>query len=65
MTLQAVTVNMGSSTVKFAVYPTHDHVVEHALISGNIAGLEPGGKAEISWTKEGRSLEEEIGRAHV
>ena len=61
MTLQAVlTVNMGSSTVKFAVYPTHDHVVEHALISGNIAGLEPGGKAEISWTKEGRSLEEDF-----
>lgn len=61
MTQQAVlTVNMGSSTLKFAVYPTHDHQVEQAIFSGNIAGLEPGGHAEISWSKLQAHVEDEL-----
>ncbi|MBC7860266.1 MAG: acetate/propionate family kinase, partial [Burkholderiaceae bacterium] len=36
-------VNAGSSSLKFALYPAHDGLVEAAHISGNIEGLEAGG----------------------
>lgn len=53
-------VNMGSSTLKFAAYPLHDHHVDSAILSGNISGLEPGGHAEVSWSKGAHHVEEDI-----
>lgn len=53
-------VNMGSSTLKFAAYPAHNHHVENAMMSGNISGLEPGGSAEVSWSNGDVHVEEDI-----
>ncbi|MBC3884604.1 acetate/propionate family kinase [Undibacterium griseum] len=39
-----LSVNSGSSTVKFALYPLHDQLVDAAVVSGVVEGLEPGGK---------------------
>lgn len=53
-------VNIGSSSLKFAVYPMHDHHVDASIISGNISGMEPGGKVEISWSKGSSHVEEDF-----
>ncbi|MFM1870316.1 MAG: hypothetical protein RLY99_1060, partial [Pseudomonadota bacterium] len=53
-------VNIGSSTLKFAVYPMHDHHVDASILNGNISGLEPNGKAEISWSMGDRHVEEDL-----
>lgn len=45
-----LTVNIGSSTVKFALYPAAHHQVDTQIFGGSITGLEPNGKAQISWT---------------
>ncbi|MDP3841875.1 MAG: acetate/propionate family kinase [Oxalobacteraceae bacterium] len=36
-------VNAGSSSLKFALYPQHDHQVDTACLTGTVEGLEPGG----------------------
>ncbi|MFZ6688203.1 acetate/propionate family kinase [Undibacterium sp. SXout11W] len=46
-------VNAGSSSIKFALYPVHQALVDAADISGVVEGLEPGGKASISLTVHG------------
>jgi len=40
-------VNAGSSSLKFALYPAHDGLVDASHISGNIEGLEAGGTPRI------------------
>jgi acetate kinase len=39
-----LSVNSGSSTIKFALYPLHDSQVDAASMSGIVEGLEPGGQ---------------------
>jgi acetate kinase len=39
-----LSVNSGSSTIKFALYPLHDRQVDAASMSGIVEGLEPGGQ---------------------
>jgi acetate kinase len=51
-------VNAGSSSLKFALYPAHDGLVEASHISGNIEGLEAGGTPLIRLcTEVGNSTE--------
>lgn len=40
-------VNAGSSSLKFALYPQHDHTVDAASLTGMVEGLEPGGTPTI------------------
>ena len=42
-------VNAGSSTLKFALHPVQGSQVLPCVLSGNIQGLEPGGRAEMGW----------------
>lgn len=51
MMLQAIlVVNIGSSTIKFAVYPIDWGQIKHPLLKGQISGLESIGQtATISW----------------
>jgi acetate kinase len=44
-----LSVNAGSSSLKFALYPLRDGVVQPVVMSGNIQGLEPGGDAQLEW----------------
>ena len=53
-------VNIGSSTLKFAVYPMHDHHVDASILNGNISGLEPNGKTEISGSMGDRHIEDDL-----
>ncbi|WP_025917470.1 acetate/propionate family kinase [Herminiimonas sp. CN] len=40
-------VNAGSSSLKFALYPQHDHAVDAASLTGIVEGLQPGGTPRI------------------
>ena len=42
-----LSVNSGSSSIKFALYPLQGASVEAALLSGLVDGLEPGGQPSI------------------
>ena len=44
-----LSVNAGSSSLKFALYPLQGGVVQPVVMSGNIQGLEPGGDAQLEW----------------
>jgi acetate kinase len=44
-----LSVNVGSSSLKFAVYPVHKNEVGDALLRGQFEGLEPGGQAVLRW----------------
>lgn len=45
MSQQAIlSVNSGSSTIKFALYPVQNETLAPAILSGVLEGLEPGGK---------------------
>jgi len=48
-------VNVGSSSIKFALYAVRDNTVGEAEMSGAIEGLEPAGRARIQWASEGES----------
>ena len=50
MTFAILSVNAGSSSLKFAVYPVSSGQVGSALLIGNFEGLEPGGQPVLSWT---------------
>lgn len=55
-----LSVNAGSSTLKFSLHPLQDGVVKPSLLSGSIEGLEPGGAPRLDWTfaarRQSRSL---------
>ena len=55
-----LSVNAGSSTLKFSLHPLQDGVVQPSLLSGSIEGLEPGGAPRLDWTfaarRQSRSL---------
>jgi len=48
-------VNVGSSSIKFALYAVSDNTVGEAEMSGAIEGLEPAGRARIQWASKGES----------
>jgi acetate kinase len=48
-------VNVGSSSIKFALYVVRDNTVGDAEMSGVIEGLEPSGHARIQWASKGEA----------
>jgi acetate kinase len=53
-----LSVNAGSSSLKFSLYPVTNGAVQPALLSGNMQGLEPGGQPTLSWSREGVAHEQ-------
>jgi len=50
-----LSVNIGSSSIKFAIYPSHDgKTVDKSYASGTIEGLEPGGSPTLTWSNDGQ-----------
>ncbi len=47
--MSILSVNTGSSTLKFALYPLHYGQVQAATLSGSFSGLEPQGRATLRW----------------
>lgn len=52
--MAVLSVNAGSSSLKFAVYPVSGQSVGNALLSGTFEGLEPQGRPRLCWTLRGR-----------
>jgi len=50
-----LSVNAGSSTLKFSLYPLVNGDVQPQMLSGVIEGLEPGGAPEMRWTFQGHN----------
>ena len=48
-----LSVNAGSSTLKFSVHRLQAGQVQPSVLTGNIQGLEPGGTPELGWSFEG------------
>lgn len=59
-----LSVNIGSSSVKFSVHPVQGtnaaQSVGKSILAGNIQGLEPGGKPFISWSNQSGPHREEL-----
>lgn len=53
--MSILAVNVGSSSIKFALYAVRDNTVGEAEMSGAIEGLEPAGRACIQWASKGES----------
>jgi len=53
--MAVLSVNAGSSTLKFSLYPLVAGDVQSQMLSGCIEGLEPGGAPEMRWTFQGHS----------
>jgi acetate kinase len=53
--MSILSVNAGSSTLKFSLYPLVQQQVQPQILTGNIEGLEPGGCPEMRWTFQGES----------
>ena len=53
--MSILAVNVGSSSIKFALYAVRDNTVGEAEMSGAIEGLEPAGRARIRWAPKGES----------
>jgi len=50
-----LSVNAGSSSLKFSLYPLLNGDVQPQVLSGNIEGLEPGGAPEMRWSYQSES----------
>ena len=48
-----LTVNAGSSSLKFSIYPTQKESVLPSILAGSFEGLEPGGKTELRYAYQG------------
>ncbi len=48
-----LSVNAGSSSLKFAVYPVSADAVDAALLVGSVEGLEPGGQPRLRYRHQG------------
>ena len=55
--MSILSVNAGSSSLKFALYPIQGHAIGEAEVTGNIEGLEPSGQPRISFCAAGQSKE--------
>jgi acetate kinase len=62
-----LSVNAGSSTLKFSLYPLANGQVQPQILSGCIEGLEPGGAPEMRWTFQGENQRKllNLGTDHV
>ena len=50
-----LSVNAGSSSLKFSLYPFVEKEVQAQILTGSIEGLEPGGAPLMSWSYQGQS----------
>ena len=55
-----LSVNAGSSSLKFSIHRFHDQQVDSAWVSGCLQGLEPGGTPSLVWTQSGQSHDESL-----
>lgn len=55
-----LSVNAGSSSLKFSVYPTAQGQVQAQVLKGNIQGLEPGGNPVLDWSFGGTTQSQTI-----
>jgi acetate kinase len=55
--MSILSVNAGSSSLKFALYPLLGEAIGEAQVSGSVEGLEPSGQARIHWMATGQSRE--------
>lgn len=53
--MSILSVNAGSSSLKFALYPIQGTSIGEAEVTGNIEGLEPAGQPRISYSAVGES----------
>ncbi|GAB4399604.1 MAG: acetate/propionate family kinase [Rhodoferax sp.] len=63
-----LSVNAGSSSLKFALYPLQGDTVQTQQLNGVIEGLEPGGAPEICWTQAAGPTQRQalqLGEHHV
>jgi acetate kinase len=58
--MSILSVNAGSSSLKFALYPIDSEQVGRVEVSGNIEGLEPSGQPRMSWRVDGKSSTRQI-----
>ena len=60
-----LSVNAGSSSLKFALYPVQGEQVGEALLTGNFEGLQPQGQPTLAWRWQGRAQQQTLsaGRA--
>ena len=55
--MSILSVNAGSSSLKFALYPIQAGGIGEAEVTGNIEGLEPSGQPRISFCATGQTKE--------
>jgi len=55
--MSILSVNAGSSSLKFALYPIDGETIGEAEVTGNIEGLEPSGQPRISFSQAGQQAE--------
>lgn len=55
-----LSVNAGSSTLKFSLYPLSAGQVQAQVLSGCIEGLEPGGAPEMTWNFQGQAHQKSL-----
>ena len=53
--MSILSVNAGSSSLKFALYPIQGAGIGPAEMTGNIEGLEPAGQPCMSWSVPGEA----------
>ncbi|MBA4255938.1 MAG: acetate kinase [Polaromonas sp.] len=53
--MAVLSVNAGSSTLKFSLHPVAQGQVLPSVLSGTIEGLEPGGQPRLGWTQGGHT----------
>ncbi|MDZ4160825.1 MAG: acetate kinase, partial [Burkholderiales bacterium] len=56
-------VNAGSSTLKFSLHPREGTQVQASVLTGNIQGLEPGGRPEVTWSFQGQPQRQTLAAA--
>ena len=59
-----LSVNAGSSSIKFAVYPVQGAGIGEAWLTGAFEGLEPQGQARLRWTHNVHSSEQALDAAN-
>ena len=60
MSRAILSVNAGSSSIKFAVYPLQGAGIGDALLTGAFEGLEPQGQPRLGWTWQGLLRQEAL-----
>lgn len=60
-----LSVNVGSSSLKFGLYPLQAGAIEAATLVGNIEGLQPGGNASLRWRNGHARGEQALPQPHM